>query len=55
MADRAAGQPHGGAGDRRLAEIERRAAAADAAAQHHQTGFGTTHGFGLARQASFVP
>ena len=42
MADRAAGQPHGGAGDGRLAEIERRAAAADAAAQHHQAGFGAT-------------
>ena len=55
MADRAAGQPHGGAGDRRLSEIERRAAAADTTAQHHQTGLGAAHGFGLARQASLVP
>ena len=39
-ADLAAREPHGGARDRRFAEIERRAVAADAAAHHHQAAFG---------------
>ena len=55
MADLAGGNPDGGAGDRHLADIEGRAAAADAAAHGDQAGFGTAQKFRFRRQAGLVP
>ncbi|CDX32963.1 hypothetical protein MPLA_1620014 [Mesorhizobium sp. ORS 3359] len=55
MADLPGGQPHRGAGDGRLANIEGRATAADPSAHRHQSGFGAAQKLGLGGQTRLVP
>ncbi|ESZ22339.1 hypothetical protein X737_03490 [Mesorhizobium sp. L48C026A00] len=55
MADFSRGKPHRRAGDRRLADVEWCAAAADAATHGDQAGFRAAQEFCFRRQAGFVP